>query len=88
MRHFCLETCLCLCSGWAPTSQLDRMSSQPNGILSTYLVITIHNDRSYQTFTPINACFFNFIVQVAMLCLIFAGPVAIGAIFSIGAVGA
>jgi len=40
------------------------------------------------TFTPINACFFNFIVQVAMLCLIFAGPVAVGAIFSIGAVGA
>jgi len=40
------------------------------------------------TKTPINACIFNFIVQVAMLCLIFAGPVAIGAIFSVGAVGA
>ena len=41
-----------------------------------------------RTRTPINACIFNFIVQVLMLCLIFAGPVAIAAIFSIGAVGA
>lgn len=41
-----------------------------------------------QTLTPVNACIFNFIVNAAQLCLIFAGPVAIGAIFSVGAVGA
>lgn len=41
-----------------------------------------------RTRTPMNACIFNFLLQVAMLCLIFAGPLAVGAIFSIGAVGA
>jgi len=43
---------------------------------------------NHRTVTPINAVIFNFIIQVACLCLIFAGPIAIGAIFSIGAVGA
>ncbi|KAI5478115.1 hypothetical protein MNV49_005482 [Pseudohyphozyma bogoriensis] len=56
-----------------------------DGLLPASGVVAHVNTRTH---TPINACIFNFIVQIAMLCLIFAGPVAIGAIFSIGAVGA
>lgn len=35
------------------------------------------------TYTPLNAIMFNQVVQTAALCLIFAGYVAIGAVFSI-----
>ncbi|KZV80975.1 putative gaba-specific permease [Exidia glandulosa HHB12029] len=40
------------------------------------------------TATPVNACIWNFLVATVYICLIFAGPVAIGAIFSFGAVAA
>ncbi|KAM0746984.1 amino acid permease [Meredithblackwellia eburnea MCA 4105] len=56
-----------------------------DGLLPASAVVAHVNE---QTRTPVNACIFNFIIQVLMLCLIFAGPVAIGAIFSIGAIGA
>jgi len=56
-----------------------------DGLLPASKVVAHVNER---TKTPINACIFNFIVNTAMLCLIFAGPIAVGAIFSIGAVGA
>ncbi|KAF8318420.1 amino acid permease [Clavulina sp. PMI_390] len=56
-----------------------------DGLLPASKAIAKVDER---TRTPINACIFNFVVQVAMLCLIFAGPLAIAAIFSIGATGA
>jgi amino acid transporter len=40
------------------------------------------------TYTPVNAVWFNTSVGICLLCLIFAGPVAIGAIFSVGAIAA
>ena len=40
------------------------------------------------TYTPVNAVWFNAGVGIAMLFLIFAGPVPIGAIFSVGAISA
>ncbi|EJD36490.1 amino acid transporter [Auricularia subglabra TFB-10046 SS5] len=40
------------------------------------------------TLTPVNACVFNLVVNTAFVCLIFAGPVTIGAVFSAGAVAA
>jgi amino acid transporter len=40
------------------------------------------------TFTPVNAVWFNTVVGCALLLLIFGGPVAIGAIFSVGAIAA
>ena len=40
------------------------------------------------TQTPVNAVWFNVVIGEVCLCLIFGGPVAIGAIFSIGAIGA
>lgn len=40
------------------------------------------------TCTPVNAVWFNTTVGICLVCLIFAGPVAIGAIFSVGAIAA
>jgi amino acid transporter len=40
------------------------------------------------TCTPVNAVWFNTGVGICLLFLIFAGPVAIGAIFSVGAIAA
>ena len=40
------------------------------------------------TKTPVNAVWFNNFIGIACLLLIFAGPIAIGAIFSIGALAA
>ncbi|CZT48449.1 related to GABA transport protein [Rhynchosporium secalis] len=40
------------------------------------------------TYTPINAVWFNTIVGILLLLLIFGGSVAIGAIFSVGAIAA
>jgi amino acid transporter len=40
------------------------------------------------TYTPVNAVWFNTTVGICLVCLIFAGPVAIGAIFSVGAIAA
>lgn len=40
------------------------------------------------TYTPVNAVWFNTGVGICSLLLIFAGPVAIGAIFSVGAISA
>jgi len=55
-----------------------------DGLLPASKVVAHVDER---TRTPINACIFNFFIQVMMLCLIFAGPLAIAAIFSIGATG-
>ena len=41
-----------------------------------------------RTRTPVNAVWFNTVIGILMTLLIFGGPVAIGAIFSIGAVAA
>lgn len=64
--------------------------SSPELTPPVLLCLPINNTQNTkpQTHTPINAVIFNFIVQVAVLCLIFAGPLAIAAIFSIGATGA
>jgi len=40
------------------------------------------------TQTPVNAVWMNTVIGIILLLLIFAGPLAIGAIFSIGAIGA
>jgi amino acid transporter len=40
------------------------------------------------TQTPVNAVWFNVLVGEALLLLIFAGPVAVGALFSVGAIAA
>ena len=40
------------------------------------------------TYTPVNAVWFNTSVGICLLFLIFGGPVAIGAIFSVGAIAA
>jgi amino acid transporter len=40
------------------------------------------------TRTPVNAVWFNTVVGIILCLLIFGGPVAIGAIFSVGAIGA
>ncbi|KAG9231578.1 amino acid permease-domain-containing protein [Amylocarpus encephaloides] len=40
------------------------------------------------TYTPVNAVWFNTIVGICLLLLIFGGEVAIGAIFSVGAIAA
>lgn len=40
------------------------------------------------TYTPVNAVWFNTAIGIALLFLIFGGPVAIGAIFSVGAIAA
>ena len=40
------------------------------------------------TYTPVNAVWFNTSVGICLLLLIFGGSVAIGAIFSVGAIGA
>ncbi|KAM3084589.1 GABA/polyamine transporter [Clarireedia jacksonii] len=40
------------------------------------------------TYTPVNAVWFNTIVGILLLLLIFGGSVAIGAIFSVGAIAA
>ena len=40
------------------------------------------------TYTPVNAVWFNTGVGICLLFLIFGGPVAIGAIFSVGAIAA
>jgi amino acid transporter len=40
------------------------------------------------TYTPVNAVWFNTTVGICLLCLIFGGPVPIGAIFSVGAIAA
>ena len=40
------------------------------------------------TYTPVNAVWFNTAVGCALLLLIFGGPIAIGAIFSVGAIAA
>lgn len=40
------------------------------------------------TQTPVNAVWFNVTIGCCLLCLIFAGEIAIGAIFSIAAIGA
>ncbi len=40
------------------------------------------------TFTPVNAVWFNTSVGICLLFLIFGGPIAIGAIFSVGAIAA
>jgi amino acid transporter len=39
------------------------------------------------TLTPVNAVWFNTVIGVASLLLLFAGDIAIGAIFSVGAIG-
>ena len=41
-----------------------------------------------RTKTPVNAVWFNTTIAVALSLLIFAGPVAVGALFSIGALAA
>lgn len=40
------------------------------------------------TQTPVNAVWFNVLVGEVLLLLIFAGPVAVGALFSVGAIAA
>jgi len=40
------------------------------------------------TYTPVNAVWFNTSVGICLLFLIFGGPIAIGAIFSVGAIAA
>lgn len=40
------------------------------------------------TYTPVNAVWFNTTIGILLLLLIFGGPVAIGAIFSVGAIAA
>lgn len=79
------STCIRLRAGWSASGE--RFSSQPPGQERSFA----HNSNScssdVQTLTPVNACIFNFIVNIALLCLIFAGPIAIGAIFSVGALG-
>ncbi|KAH8816783.1 amino acid transporter-like protein [Xylogone sp. PMI_703] len=40
------------------------------------------------TLTPVNAVWFNTSIGIALVCLIFGGSIAIGAIFSIGAIAA
>lgn len=40
------------------------------------------------TLTPVNAVWFNTTIGILLLCLIFAGSIAIGAIFSVAAVAA
>ncbi|TAQ83720.1 hypothetical protein B7494_g7955 [Chlorociboria aeruginascens] len=40
------------------------------------------------TYTPVNAVWFNTSIGICLLFLIFGGPVAIGAIFSVGAIAA
>ncbi|KZT57204.1 amino acid transporter [Calocera cornea HHB12733] len=40
------------------------------------------------TQTPVNAVWMNTVIGILLMLLIFAGPLAIGAIFSIGAIGA
>ena len=40
------------------------------------------------TYTPVNAVWFNVAVGIALLLLIFGGEIAIGAIFSVGAISA
>ena len=40
------------------------------------------------TSTPVNAVWFNTAIGICLLCLIFGGSVAIGAIFSVGAIAA
>ncbi|KAH8588119.1 amino acid permease-domain-containing protein [Bisporella sp. PMI_857] len=40
------------------------------------------------TYTPVNAVWFNTVIGILLLLLIFAGPVSIGAIFSVGAISA
>jgi amino acid transporter len=40
------------------------------------------------TYTPVNAVWFNTTIGICLLFLIFGGPVAIGAIFSVGAIAA
>jgi len=40
------------------------------------------------THTPVNAVWFNTTIGICLLCLIFGGSVAIGAIFSVGAIAA
>lgn len=40
------------------------------------------------TFTPVNAVWFNTVIGVCLLLLSFGGPVATGAIFSLGAIAA
>lgn len=75
---FCAQGCAISCSRLAFAYARD-------GLLPASKLVAAVN--SY-TRTPVNACIFNFIVNTAMLCLIFAGPIAIGAIFSVAAVGA
>jgi amino acid transporter len=40
------------------------------------------------TYTPVNAVWFNTTIGICLLLLIFGGPIAIGAIFSVGAIAA
>jgi len=40
------------------------------------------------TYTPVNAVWFNTSIGICLLFLIFGGPIAIGAIFSVGAIAA
>ncbi|EJD53496.1 hypothetical protein AURDEDRAFT_53635, partial [Auricularia subglabra TFB-10046 SS5] len=75
---FCAQGCAISCSRLAFAYARD-------GLLPASKVVSAVNRY---TRTPVNACIFNFIVNTAMLCLIFAGPIAIGAIFSVAAVGA
>lgn len=85
------------CQGCAISSSRLAFAYARDGLLPASDVIARVNPR---TRTPVNACLFNFVVQVRgsllgqsvpaesfflqvlCLCLIFAGPVAIGAIFS------
>ncbi|EJD50828.1 amino acid permease [Auricularia subglabra TFB-10046 SS5] len=75
---FCAQGCAISCSRLAFAYARD-------GLLPASKVVSHVNGRTH---TPVNACIFNLIVNTAYLCLIFAGPIAIGAIFSVGALGA
>lgn len=56
-----------------------------DGLLPASRLVSRVNSR---TMTPVNACVFNLVVNTAFVCLIFAGPVTIGAVFSAGALAA
>ncbi|KZV85289.1 amino acid permease [Exidia glandulosa HHB12029] len=75
---FCAQGCAISCSRLAFAYARD-------GLLPASRLVSRVNRH---TSTPVNACIFNFIANTAHLCLIFAGPIAVGAIFSAGAVGA
>jgi amino acid transporter len=66
--------------GCAVTASRLAFAYSRDGVLPFSRYMAVMNRR---TFTPVYAVLFNQVVQTAALCLIFAGGVAIGAVFSI-----